>query len=74
VVAAAGWASHAGARAVWLTFASYALLALAMAIEPRLEKGAPLAAIVVDECAFISVLLAYCSAYSFATGAEVIAS
>ncbi len=73
LVSAAGWASHAGARAVWLTFASYALLALAMGIEPRLEKGAPLAAIVVDECAFISVLLAYCSAYSFATGGEIIA-
>jgi len=65
LVAAAGWAKRAGARAVWLTFASYALLALAMAIEPRLEKGAPLAAIFVDESAFISVLLAYCSAYSF---------
>ncbi len=73
VVAAAGWASHARARAVWLTLASYALLALAMGIEPRLEKGAPLAAVLVDECAFISVLLAYCSAYSFATGGEIIA-
>ena len=73
VVAAAGWANHARARAVWLMLASYALLALAMGIEPRLEKDAPLAAIFVDECAFISVLLAYCSAYSFATGGEIIA-
>jgi hypothetical protein len=73
LVAAAGWASRAGAGAIWLTLASYALLALAMGFEPRLERGAPLAAIFVDECAFISVLLAYCSACSFATGEEIIA-
>jgi hypothetical protein len=72
-VAAAGWAGHTQARAVWLTLASYALLALAMGIEPRLEQGAPLTAIFIDECAFISVLLAYCSAYSFATSEEIIA-
>lgn len=73
LVAAAGWAGHAQARAVWLTLASYALFAFAMGVEPRLEEGLPLAAIFVDECAFISVLLAYCSAYSFATGDEIIA-
>jgi hypothetical protein len=44
-----------------------------MAIGPRLEKDAPLAAIIVEECAFVSVLLAYCSAYSFATDEEITA-
>jgi len=67
-IAAAGWRGRASSRALWLMVASYSLITLSMFVAGSAAGGlshAPIAKTAVAECATVSLLLAYTSAWFF---------
>ena len=69
LIAAAGWNGTASPRALWLMAASYAAISLSMAITGSAQNSLahrPHLKAALEECATLSLLLAYASAWFFA--------
>lgn len=74
LIASAGWNRTASPRALWLMAASYAVISLSMAIAGSAQGSLadrPYLKTALEECAPLSLLLAYASAWFFATDATV---
>ena len=70
LIAAAGWNASASPRALWLMAASYAAISLSMALAGGAQSylaDRPHLKAALEECATVSLLLAYASAWFFAT-------
>jgi len=68
-IAAAGWRGRASSRALWLMVASYSLITLSMLVAGSAANAlnhAPIVKTALEECATVSLLLAYASAWFFA--------
>lgn len=68
-IVAAGWRGTASSRAVWLMVASYSLISLSMLVVGSAANAldhAPIAKKALEECATVSLFLAYASAWFFA--------
>jgi hypothetical protein len=66
LIAAAGWNASASPRAVWLMAGSYAVLSLSMALAGGAQSSLadrPYLKAALEECATLSLLLAYASAW-----------
>jgi hypothetical protein len=72
LIAAAGWNGMASPRTLWLMAASYAVISLSMAISGSAQSALtdrPHLKTTIEECATLSLLLAYASTWYFATDA-----
>jgi glycosyl transferase family 87 len=72
LIAAAGWNGSASARALWAMAASYAVIVVSMAIAGSAHStlaNRPYLKTAIEECATLSLILAYASAWCFATDA-----
>jgi hypothetical protein len=73
LIAAAGWNASASPRALWLMVASYAAISLSTAIaggaQSSLVEHSSLK-IAIEECATLSLLLAYAATWFFAIDAS----
>jgi hypothetical protein len=70
LIAAAGWNASASARALWLMAASYAAISLSMALAGGAQSSLadrPYLKAALEECATLSLLLAYGSVWFFVT-------
>jgi hypothetical protein len=69
LIAAAGWNGSASARALWAVAASYAVIALSMAVAGSAHSSLanrPYLKTALEECATLSLMLAYASTWFFA--------
>jgi hypothetical protein len=74
LVASAGWGGSASPRTLWLMAASYALISLSMAIAGSAQDSLaqrPYLKTALEECATLSLVLAYASAWYFAVDSPV---
>jgi hypothetical protein len=72
LIAAAGWNGMASPRALWLMAASYLVISLSMALSGSAHSALtdrPHLKTAIEECATLSLLLAYASTWCFATDA-----
>jgi hypothetical protein len=70
LIAAAGWNGMASPRTLWLMAASYAVISLSMALSGSAHSALtdrPHLKAALEECATLSLLLAYASTWCFAT-------
>ncbi len=69
LIAACGWSSTTSARVLWLMVGSYAAISLSMALAGSTQNFLtehPILKAALDECATLSLLLAFASAWFFA--------
>lgn len=72
LIAAAGWNGTASSRTLWAMAASYAVIVLSMAIAGSTQSSLanrPYLKTALEECATLSLMLAYLSTWFFATDA-----
>jgi Glycosyltransferase family 87 len=75
LIAASGWSSSTSARVLWLMVASYAAIGLSMALAGNAQNFLtehPILKAALDECATLSLLLAFASAWLFASEYRVV--